>query len=57
MFHFIELPFFYLGTVKQFKMKKRGKTHPAQKQNYSAGQSKKYAGDSNIGKKWYNVVS
>jgi hypothetical protein len=43
--------------MKQFKMKKRGETQPSQKQNYSAGQSKKYTCDGNIGKKWYNVVS
>lgn len=47
----------YLDTMKQFKMKKMGKTHPGQKQNYLAGQSEKYAGDGDISKKWYNVVS
>jgi hypothetical protein len=43
--------------MMQLKMKKKGKTHTAQKQNYSASQTKNYADNDNIGKKWYSVVS
>jgi hypothetical protein len=43
--------------MMQLKMKKRSKTHAAQKQNYSASQAKNYADSDNIGKKWYSVVS
>jgi hypothetical protein len=49
--------FLYVGTMKQLNMKKSGRTHAAQKQNYSASQTKNYADSDNIGKKWYSVVS
>jgi len=42
--------------MKQFKMKKRDKVHPAHKQNYSASHTKNCV-DDNIDNKWYNVVS
>jgi hypothetical protein len=49
--------FLYLGAMMRLKMKKRDKTHAAQKQNYSASQAKNSADSDNIGKKWYSVVS
>jgi len=49
--------FFFLSVMRQLKMKKRYKTHPAHNQNHSSSHSENYADDDGSGTKWYNVVS